>query len=373
MKILIAPNEFKGTLTSDEVCEIISKEAKKMDHEVIKMPISDGGDGFLNAVKVAFKKTTTHNIKVKNPFFKDINVRMITNNNSAYIESAEICGFRRSNKLAPLVASSYGLGQAIKKALDLGAKKIYVGLGGVITNDGGVGMANALGVKFLNKKKRDIKYGVKDLKNLYKIDLSGLDKRIKKTKIYALSDVRNPLLGKTGSAIVYGPQKGANKKDVKTIATGLLRYSRIVKKQMGKEIGYFNGAGAAGGICAGLFAFLDAQVLPGAEHVLDVLKAEQKIKQADIVISGEGKLDRQTCFGKAPYIMFKTANKHKKSIVFFCGKMTIKNTKALAKVGIKEVFALEKIAKSQQDSEKNAANYLKQAAHIVIKHIEELV
>lgn len=373
MKILIAPNEFKTTLTSNEACKIISKEARKLGHEVIEMPISDGGDGFLNAIKVAFDKTKVHNIKVNNPFFEPITARMITNNGSAYIESAEICGFRKSKKLAPLIASSYGVGEAIKKALDLGAKKIYIGLGGVITNDGGVGMARALGMKFLNKKKREIKHGVRDLKNLSKIDISGLDKRIKKTKIYALSDVRNPLLGRMGSAMVYGPQKGATKNDIKIIASGLSRYSRIVEKQFGKEIGYFNGAGAAGGLCAGLFGLLDATVLPGAEHVLDVLKAEEKIKKSDIVISGEGKMDRQTCFGKAPYIMFKTANKHYKPIVFFCGKMTIKNPKALIKVGIKEIFSLEKIAKNQKDSEKNAANYLKQAAYIVVKHIEELI
>ncbi|MBT6714954.1 MAG: glycerate kinase, partial [Elusimicrobiaceae bacterium] len=204
MKILIAPNEFKGTLTSNEACKIIAKEAKKIGHEVIEMPISDGGDGFLNAIKVAFSDGKIHNIKVKNPYFKDVSVRILTSNNSAYIETAEICGLRKAKKLSPLIASSYGVGEAIKKALDMGVKKIYIGLGGVITNDGGVGLANALGVKFLNKKKRELKPGVRDLKNLFKIDVSGLDKRVKGVKFYALSDVRNPLLGKTGSAVIYG-------------------------------------------------------------------------------------------------------------------------------------------------------------------------
>jgi len=372
MKVLIAANEFKGSLSAVQVNNIIAEQAKKYKYKTIEVPISDGGDGFLDVLLQAFPKAKVHKVKVRNVFMQQIETRIIMHKNIASIETACVCGKRQAGKLNVMKAGSYGVGQVIKKALDLKAKEIYIGLGGVICNDAGVGMAKALGVKFLTKTKRELKDGLNDLKNLRKIDISGLDKRLSKVQIHAVTDVKNPLLGKTGSAFVFARQKGANEKQIKIIGEGLLRLARIIKKDLKKDIGYVPGAGAAGGIAAGLLAFTDAEIVPGPKYIFSILGLEEKIEQADVIITGEGKLDRQTFFGKAPYRVAKVSARHGKPIIFICGQMALHNTRVLISNNIKQVFSLERLSRDEKDSKKNAAKYLAITANAVMDYIKKI-
>lgn len=360
MKVLIAPNAFKGSLSPLKICKVIKKSLKA---ETTLMPISDGGDGLIEVLLYHFGgRCITPRIydalsdKIKSRY-------CILTNGSAVIEIAKACGFAvcKSKKRKPLQASSYGVGQLIADVLEKDIKKIYIGLGGSLSNDGGAGMAQALGVKFLNKRNGKIARGVGPLKNLYKIDISGINKKIKTSKIYAISDVRNTLLGKHGSAYVYGPQKGANTAQVKIMAQALRKYAKIIKKDLKKDIAYIKGGAAAGGISGGAYAFLGADIVNGADFILKLIKAEQKIKNCDLVITGEGKLDRQTFYGKAPYAVCKLAKKHKKPVLFVTGTSEIKNTHFLQKHGITKVIELAKNKKEIKKSIKNPVKYLKKA------------
>jgi glycerate kinase len=372
MKILIAPNAFKGSLSPLEVCKVMEKAVKKtLKAKTTLMPVSDGGDGLIEVLLYHFGGRCT-NPQVKDALFNEIRSHYcILTNGSAVVEIAKACGFGvlKSAKTKPLKASSYGVGELIEDVLRKGIKKIYIGLGGSASNDGGAGMANALGVEFLDKYNKKLAVGVKELTRLNKIDPKNLHQKIKNAKIYAVSDVKNPLLGKYGSAKVYGPQKGATPAQVKTMAKALRQYAKIIKKDLNKNIGFIRGGAAAGGISAGAFAFLDAKIVEGSSFVLKLIKAERKIKNCDLVITGEGKLDRQTFYGKAPYGVSKLAKRHKKPVLFVTGTCKIKNTRFLKKHGMTKVIQMAEDEKEIKKSLKNPHKYLETAT---IKGLSEI-
>jgi glycerate 2-kinase len=360
MKVLISLNSFKGSIPAVSASKIIADVLKKrFKIKPVIAPVSDGGDGLIDALKNKFSgKTITQ--KVKNPLNHTINSHYcVLKDKSAVIETAKASGLCVVKALKPMEASSYGSGELILSALKRGSKKIYVGLGGSATNDAGMGMAKALGVEFLDKNGKDIGLGVKSLLKLEKIDVSKLDAKVKVARFFAVTDVHNPLLGKLGSANVYGPQKGATPAQVKTMNKALANFSKAVKRDLGLDIGHVAGGAAAGGIAAGMLAFLNAKIVPGSEFILDILGVEKLIEQNDLIITGEGCLDTQTFYGKAPGEISRLAKKKEKPVLFVTGQNHIHSSKVLKRNGITKVISLCELGLTPKECVENAHKYLK--------------
>ena len=314
MKILIAPDSFKESLTSIEVADYLKEGFKKADKnfEITKLPLADGGEGTVKSLVAA----TDGEIKKKEvtaPLGNKVEAiyGILGDEKTGVIEMATASGLPLvpKDKRNPARTTTYGTGELIKAALDQGCTKLIIGIGGSATNDCGVGMAQALGGKFLDEDGKQIGYGGRYLKDIEKIDLSQLDSRIAETEIEVACDVDNPLYGKNGAAYIYGPQKGASKKQVKKLDNGLRHIAEIIKDDLGKEVNEIPGAGAAGGLGAGLSAFLDAKLRPGIKIVMEASKIEEKMKYVDLVVTGEGKIDGQTCSGKTPVGVSRIAKK----------------------------------------------------------------
>ena len=227
----------------------------------------------------------------------------------------------KEEKLDPMITTTYGTGQMIKAAMEKGCKKIYIGIGGSATNDGGVGMAQALGVSFKNKNGKEIGYGGRTLKDLRNIDMSKIDERLKDTEIIVISDVINPLCGENGASFIYGPQKGATSEMIEELDRNLKHYATLIKEKLGKDIIDTPGAGAAGGLGAGLIVFLNAEICPGIEKILDLSNIDGHLIGADLVITGEGKIDRQTIYGKAPVGIAKRALEYNVPVIAIVGSV----------------------------------------------------
>ena len=348
MNILIAPNSFKGTLNASSAAYAIAKGIRKALPEInLKLsPISDGGDGLIDvALNVLGGQIKTG--KVEGPLGKQVKARYILcKNKTAVIEMAEASGIKylSRNELDIMNSSTFGVGQLIEKALKAGANKIIIGLGGSASNDGGAGCAQGFGFKLTDIKGKDISRGALGLSKLSKIDNSA-QKKLKNLTFIILTDVSNPLCGKEGSAKIFGPQKGASSRDVKRIEKILSRYSMIVKRDLNKNVKRLKGGAAAGGLAAGLYAFFGAKVSDGTKYIFKAAEIEKDIKKADIIITGEGKFDRQSIFGKGFYGLSELALKHKKPIVVICGRSEVKNEKLLRAKSVKYVIELEKIFK----------------------------
>ncbi|HUT86235.1 MAG TPA: glycerate kinase [Elusimicrobiales bacterium] len=371
MKILIAPNAFKGSLSPIKAAELIEQGINKVcKAKTILMPISDGGDGIIDVFSHHFGGKIVK-LPVYDALLHKITASyLLLKNGHAIIEIARACGLAslKSKKLKPMQASSYGAGQLILSALKKKAKTIYIGLGGSASNDAGTGLASALGVKFFGKNGDILPYGVKPLLKLHRIDSKTINPKIKKTKIFAITDVTNPLLGRLGSARIYGPQKGADAHQVEIMAKALNHYVKIVKKDLKKDIGHFKAGASAGGLGAGVYAFLNAKITPGADFILKQIKAEEKIKMCDMVITAEGCLDRQTFYGKAPYELIRLAKKHKKPVLFIAGRNKIKSKKTLNSHGITAVVEMTANNVPLKESIQNPKKYLLRAVAEGIKN-----
>lgn len=304
MKIIIAPDSFKGSMSSISVSKYIEEGFRKVypEVEVDILPIADGGEGTVEALVEATKGRYI-NIEVTNPLGRKIKSKYgVINNEIAVIEMAAASGLTliSEEELNPLITTTYGTGEMIKDALEKGYKKIFVGLGGSATNDGGVGMAQALGFSFKGANGAEIDYGCEYLDKIKYID--SLDKHplLENAEIIAISDVKNVLCGPLGASYVYGPQKGATKDMVVTLDKKLSYFADTVKKNMGIDISEIPGAGAAGGLGAGLIAFCNARIESGVEVILDILDFDNIVKDVDLVITGEGRIDSQSKYGKVP-------------------------------------------------------------------------
>lgn len=303
-KVVVAPDSFKGTISSVEVCEIIEKAFKNLSpHTVIKkIPVADGGEGTVDAFLTALggKKVFT---KVKGPLFDETDsfYGILSDNNTAVIEMAAASGLPLAgDKKNPMKTTTYGTGQLILHAINSNCKKIILGIGGSATNDGGVGMAAALGVSFTDKEGRQIALNGEGLGKLYSIDHSGMDKRLSECEIVVACDVDNPLCGKDGASYIFGPQKGADSLMVKQLDDNLCHYAEILNKYNGISVKDIPGTGAAGGIAASLLAFTKCSLKSGISIVLDTVGFDDIIRDADLVITGEGKIDGQSLRGKVP-------------------------------------------------------------------------
>lgn len=323
---IVAPDKFKGSLSAIEAAKLIAGGIKKVlpDAEVQQFPLSDGGEGLVDAL-IAGSGGTKLKVRVTGPLNTKVEAEwgIIDGGKTAVIEMASASGLLLvPEKLRdPSKSTSFGTGELIRTALDYGCQKIIIGIGGSATNDGGAGMARALGIKFFDRQNNLLEGGGGELKELDKIDLGSLDQRLKKTEIVVACDVNNPLTGPKGASHVYGRQKGASPKIAEMLDQALKNYAAIIKRELNIEIEMMAGAGAAGGLGAGLVAFLDAELKSGIELVLDALNIDQYLVRCDLVITGEGKLDNQSIHGKTPLGIARRAKRYNIPVIALAGKL----------------------------------------------------
>ena len=354
-KFVLAPDSFKESLSALEVCQAMEKGIKKVfpKAEIISMPMADGGEGTTDALIDATGGRRVYK-KVQGSF-ANTNVEayfgILGNSNTAVVEMAKANGLElvALEDRNPLITSTYGTGQLIKAAMDEGVDKIIIGIGGSATNDGGSGMARALGAKFLNKDQEEIPLGGGFLKEVRTIDMSDFDPRVEEIEILIATDVTNPLTGNNGASYVFGPQKGATEEMVKILDENLKHYAEIVHNDLGINVKNKPGSGAAGGLGAGLLAFTNAKMQLGIELVAQTIYLEDKIKETDYVFTGEGGMDYQTKFGKAPYGVCKIAKKYKKPCFALAGYIG-DGADVLYEEGMTAIFGILSQAQSLSDA-----------------------
>ncbi|AIF53555.1 glycerate kinase [Pelosinus sp. UFO1] len=324
MRIVVAPDSYKGSVSAVGTANAMEKGIKAVfpEAEVIKVPIADGGEGTVEALVTATNGQMIYQ-DVIGPLGRTVSSYwgILGDGKTAVIEMAAASGLPLvpNEKRDPRVTTTYGTGQLIKAALDRGLKKIIIGIGGSATNDGGCGMAQALGGKFLDADGQELSYGGAALAKLNRVDLNGMDARLASTVIIVACDVDNPLCGPRGATAVYGPQKGASPEMVVELDAALKNFASKVGEATGKNIAEHPGAGAAGGLGAGLLFFTNAALRPGVEIVLETTGFESLVKSAQLVITGEGRTDFQTAFGKAPVGVAKVAKKYNVSTICLSG------------------------------------------------------
>ncbi len=338
MKILVAPNAFKEALSAREAGEAIKGGLliALPNSDIIVLPIADGGDG---TIEVLVEATDGQFIKkeVTGPLGERIIAEfgILGDGKTAIIEMARSSGLALvpKDKRNPAITTTYGVGELIREALDRGVKRVLVGIGGSATNDGGAGMAQALGARLLDKEGKELPFGGLALKELANIDMTNFHPLAKECEVIVMADVKNPLCGPEGASYVYGPQKGGTKELIEELDKALFNFAQIVKRDLGKDILNLPGSGAAGGLGGGLVAFLNAKLRPGIEVVLETLNIDEKLNEIDLVISGEGKIDGQTIFGKGPAGIAKKA-KEKSIPVILLGGAVDEDAEILIKEGL---------------------------------------
>ena len=313
-KILISPQEFKESLTGLEVANAIQEGINKVDSKIKTslVPVADGGDGTLQTmVDVTGGEIITET--VRDPLGRNIDSvwGKLGDDSSAVIEMAKASGLAllNENEKSATLTSTYGTGQLFKFALDQGIKNFIIGIGGSATNDGGAGFVSALGAKLYDENGKEVESNGISLSSIRDIDMTNFDKRVKNTSVRVACDVTNPLCGNEGASAIFGPQKGANPEEVNLLDKNLLHWASLIKDQLGKDILNVPGAGAAGGLGAGLMAFTDAELSIGANIVLDSLNYDEHLRDVDLVIVGEGSTDKSTQFNKSPVAVAMRAKK----------------------------------------------------------------
>ena len=372
MKIVLAPDSFKGCLTAVEVCNALEKGIRRSfpEADVVKVPMADGGEGTVQSlVDVSGGKViekTVHDPlgrRVKSFF------GMMGDGNTAVIEMAAASGLPllRQGERNPRITSTIGTGELILEAINMGASRVIMGIGGSATNDGGRGMAEALGVRFIGSDGKPLaEPGGAALNDLAAIDISGLDKRVAGVEFTVACDVDNPLTGSKGASAVYGPQKGAVPVDVEYLDAALANYALIVKTQLGKDVSEIPGAGAAGGLGAGLMTFCNATLRSGVEIVVEATGLTDKCRGADLVISGEGRTDFQTKFGKTPMGVAKAAKVNKIPVILISGSLAA-GARDLYELGVEAMFAIPNGPITLESSLKDAEALLADAAENAVR------
>jgi glycerate kinase len=371
MNILICPDKFKECMIAGKVAAHIRngimKVFPKADCKII--PMADGGEGTVEAL-VAATDGKIERANVHDPLMRIIEsfFGISGDGRIAVIEMAAASGLAllKPHERNPLIATSYGTGELVRHALDKGCREIILGIGGSASVDGGVGMAQALGIGFTDATGNEIPPGGGHLGNVYHIDFSGSDSRLASCKIYAACDVTNLLTGQEGAAYVYGPQKGAKPAMVKQLDDNLLHLSRVVFDLLHFDIGSIQGGGAAGGMGAGIAAFLNGELRPGFDLISQTVKLEKWIKWADLVITGEGRMDSQTTFGKTPAGVARMASKHNKPVIGFTGSLGNKPDKLL-ELGFTVVMPIADKPMTLEQSIADAGELLENAAERVAR------
>lgn len=326
MKIVIAPQEFKESLRGIEIAQAMREGVTRVwpDAETLLVPVADGGDGTLQSL-VDASGGELMTATVDDPLGRPIDAvwGALGDGRTAVIEMARSSGLAllRSEERDPMVTTTYGVGQLMLSALDAGYRHLIIGIGGSATNDGGAGMAQALGASLLDVEGNKLARGGGALANLSRVDVSGLDIRLSETKIDVACDVNNPLCGETGASAIFGPQKGSDAETVSYLDNALHRYGNLLQRDLGRDVMEVPGAGAAGGLGAGLMAFTDAQLRPGADIVIDALNLDTKLEGASLVIVGEGQTDRSTTFHKAPVAVAQKAKSVGSPVIAISGSL----------------------------------------------------
>lgn len=327
MKIVIAPDSFKESLSAMQVAEAIEQGFSEIfpQAEYIKLPMADGGEGTVESMVAATGGERVH-VNVTGPLGQPVNgfFGWMGDGETAVIEMAAASGLHlvAHEQRNPLITTSFGTGELILAALNHGARKIILGIGGSATNDGGAGMMQALGAHFHDIEGKELHVGGAALAQLASVDLSQLDARLAQTDILVACDVDNPLCGAKGASAVFGPQKGATPERVKQLDAALQHYGEKIELATGKSVLNVAGAGAAGGMGAALFGLLNARLQPGIEIVTEALKLADAVQGADLVITGEGRIDSQTIHGKTPVGVARVAKRYDIPVIAIAGGMT---------------------------------------------------
>lgn len=342
---ILVPDSFKGTLSAIEVCNIMKSSIKNLykDANIISVPVADGGEGTVDAFLYALggeKKS----VWVSDAFNeqKILTHYAMLKDDIAIIEMAACAGLPLvKNRLEPDKTTTFGVGELIIDAIDSGAKKIILGLGGSATNDGGCGMATALGVKFKDEQDQEFIPTGGTLSQIYKIDMNNIYSKIKDVEFISMCDVDNPLCGKLGASAVFAPQKGADEDMVKLLDEGLAHLAKIIKRDLHIEVKDIRGAGAAGGLGAGSIAFLQSKLTKGIDVILDTINFDELVSKADIVFTGEGKFDSQSLHGKVVMGVANRSQKYKTPVIVVTGAIG-ENIQEAYNKGITAIFSINK-------------------------------
>ncbi|MCL5986235.1 MAG: glycerate kinase [Actinobacteria bacterium] len=370
MKILVAPDKFKGSLSAKQVASAIKRGIiRAMPDAIVEVcPMADGGEGMAEALLDSLGGERREVI-VTGPMGEKVNAEYgILPGGIAVIEMSAAAGLWMVpvEKRNPMLATTYGVGELIKDALSKNIRRIIIGIGGSATNDGGTGMAKALGVRFMDDHGEELGIGGQILTRIRKIDMHGLDLRTRKVEILAACDVTNPLYGEKGAAYVYAPQKGADSQMVRELDDGLRNFAQVIKNDLDVDVAEIPGAGAAGGIGAGLVAFLGARLIPGVEIVAETVGLREKMGGADMVVTAEGRIDSQTLSGKVPFGVAIIAKDLGIPVIAFAGSVK-EDAYSLHDSGIVSMFSISDGPISLDESMRKAEELLGRSAEEVFR------
>ena len=372
MKVLVAPNAFKGTLTASQAAEAIARGVRDVfpNADVVEVPVADGGDGTVEALVTA-RRGEYRTATVEGPLGDPVEARfgLIDTGRTAVVELATSSGLVLidPSRRDPRRASTYGFGQLLEAARAQGAGEIIAGIGGSATNDGGAGMAQALGYRLLDAAGIDLPRGGAALARLDRVDASGFARAgWTSVRVRVASDVTNLLTGAEGASAVYGPQKGADEPAVRELDAALARLALVIERDLGKHVALLPGAGAAGGTGAGLVAFLDASLEPGAPLVVHATGFDERLPGSDLVFTGEGRADEQTAYGKAPGEVAKRAAAAGIPVVLLAGSKG-PGWEALHSLGVTEVLTLTEAGEDAQEAFRDPEGLLRRAAVVACR------
>lgn len=374
MKIVIAPDSFKESLTALEVASLIEKGFKEIfpNAEYINIPMADGGEGTVQSIVDALKGKiveyhVTGPLGIKVPAYFGLS----GDGKTAVVEMAAASGLQHVSpeRRNPLLTTSYGTGELISAALDCGVEHIILGIGGSATSDGGAGMIQALGGKLLNSKGKQIDWGGANLLNLSTVDLTTIDKRIYNTKIEVACDVDNPLIGPSGAAAIFGPQKGATEETVKILDQNLEHFADVIETTLKLDLRNKSGAGAAGGLGFGVMAALSATLKSGVDIVLEKVHFDTHVKDATLVITGEGKIDSQTIHGKTPVGVAKASKKYNIPVIAIAGSLA-NESEVVKDHGIDALFSIVPGAMTLSQALEQAEIYITMTARNIASIIK---
>jgi glycerate kinase len=371
MKVLVAPNAFKGTLTASQAAAAIARGVREVfpDADVVEVPVADGGDGTVEAL-VSAKHGEYRTARVEGPLGDPVDAPygLIDEGHTAVVELATASGLTLipPERYDPRRTSTFGFGQLLAAARRDGVSTIVAGIGGSATNDGGAGMAQALGYRLLDDSGKDLERGGAALARIWRVDPSGFDRGWTRVRIRVACDVTNPLTGPRGASEVYGPQKGADPKAVRELDAALLRFAVVIERDLAKKVADLPGAGAAGGTGAGLVAFLGATLEPGAPLVVEAAGFDAGLKGADLVITGEGRADEQTAYGKAPGEVARRAAAAGIPVVLLAGSKG-PGWEALNRLGVTSVVTLTEEGHDPQEAFRDPEGLLTRAAVVACR------
>lgn len=371
MKVVIAPDSFKGSLSAREAAQAIENGIKKADSNIqmVLVPVADGGEGTMDSL-VAATNGKLVEVRSSDPFGNPVTASYgcLGNRKVCVIELASASGICLVSKeqLNPMKASTYGTGEVIKQALDDGYREFILAIGGSATNDGGIGMLQALGMKLVDESGEVLGEGGQALGKISAIDDHGWDKRISESNFLIASDVANPFVGENGASYIFGPQKGATEEMLKTLEAGMLNWAEVIKMHTGIEVHHLSGAGAAGGVGGALMAFFPSTIQRGVDVVLAYSELEQSLQHADLVITGEGKIDGQTAQGKTPMGVAQAAKQKGIPTIVLTGAIG-EGIETLYQYGIESIHSIVNRPMTVMEAMDNASDLLAHASEQVIR------